>query len=113
MAERLRVGVVGAGLQGQKHLACYAALPQVQIAVVADSDGERAREAADECGAERAYAGFDDMLDDAPLDAVSVVTPDDAHREPCVAAAARGKHLLVEKPLATSMQDGEAIVGAG
>jgi len=109
---KLRVGVIGAGLQGRSHLACYAVLPQVEIAAVADVDRERAREAAAKFGIARWYASYEEMLEDAPLDAVSVVTPDDAHREPCLAAIARGKQVLVEKPLATSVADGEAIVAA-
>lgn len=112
MAGRLRVGVIGVGLQGRSHLACYAALPQVEIAAVADLEADRARDAADQFGVARWYTSYQEMLEDAPLDAVSVVTPDDVHIEPCLAAAARGKHILVEKPLATKVADGEAIVAA-
>jgi len=48
--DRLRVGVIGAGLQGRNHLACYAALPQAEITAVADIDAERAREASGDDG---------------------------------------------------------------
>lgn len=112
MAERLRIGVIGVGLQGQKHLTCYAALPAAQVTAVADTDADRAREVAQRFGIPRWYANHGELLADAPLDAVSVVTPDDAHREACLAAAGRGKHILVEKPLAMTMEDGEAILGA-
>jgi len=112
MVDKLRVGVIGVGLQGRSHLACYAALPQVEIAAVADVDGDRAREVAEKFAIARWYASCEEMLEDAPLDAISVATPDDAHRDPCLAAAAHGKHILVEKPLATTVADGEAIVDA-
>jgi predicted dehydrogenase len=111
-SSKLRVGVIGAGLQGQSHLACYAVMPQVEIAAIADIDADKARAAAQKYAVPRWYESYEKMLDDAPLDAVSVVTPDDLHREPCLAAAAYGKHILVEKPLATTVADGEAIVAA-
>lgn len=107
---RLRIGVIGAGVQGRTHLRCYGALPEVEVTAVADLDAARAASAAAEFGVPRWYGSYEQMLDEAPLDAVSVVTPDDAHVAPCLAAAARGKHLLVEKPLATSVEDGERIV---
>jgi len=52
------------------------------------------------------------MLADRTIEAISVATPDFLHREACVATAEAGKHLLVEKPLATTVEDAEAIVEA-
>jgi predicted dehydrogenase len=51
-------------------------------------------------------------LKDKTIDAVSVATPDFLHKEPCIDAAEAGKHILVEKPLATTVEDAEAIVKA-
>lgn len=109
---KLRVGVVGVGLQGRVHLSCLRALREVEVTATADLDLGRAEAAAAEFGVPRWYASHEEMLAEAPLDAVTVATPDDAHLAPCQAAAAAGKHLLVEKPLATSVAEGEAIVAA-
>ena len=70
-----------------------------------------ARSSAESLGVEL-YDNFNALLDDARPDAIIVATPDFAHREVAVAAAERGVHLLIEKPLATSLADAYAIEDA-
>ena len=59
-----------------------------------------------------AYSDFTELLRRDDLDAVSVCTPDGLHREPCERAFEGGRHVLVEKPIATTVEDAEAIVAA-
>ena len=75
-------------------------------------DEARAREVAERYGAPHVYTDYRDLLARDDIAAVSIATPDFAHREIAVAAAQAGKHMLVEKPLATTVEDAEAIVEA-
>jgi UDP-N-acetylglucosamine 3-dehydrogenase len=109
--ERLRVGVVGAGVMGERHARIYAALPEVELVAVCDVREDAAHRLAAATGA-AAYRDLAAMIAGVRLDAVSVCTPDEAHRAPCEAAARAGLHLLVEKPIATTLGDAGAIVEA-
>ena len=71
-----------------------------------------ASELAERTGAPAHYTDFAELLRRDDLDAVSVCTPDGLHREPCEQALAGGRHVLVEKPIATTVADAEAIVAA-
>jgi predicted dehydrogenase len=107
----LRLAVIGTGLLGTRHARVWHELPDTELVAVCDLDEARAEKVAQEYGA-RAYTDYQKMLDDAQLDAVSVVTPDHLHRAPVVAALAAHLHVLQEKPLATNAQDARAIVDA-
>ncbi len=82
-----------------------------ELVAVADVDLARARALAGEYGA-RAYADFHDMLLRETLDAVIVATPESAHRESVVLAAERGCDVFVEKPLASTLEDADAMIEA-
>src|SRR5690554_2050742 len=105
------VGIVGAGFMGSLHARAVAALPYARVAGVVDVDASRGQELAARVGG-RFYPTLDQMLDDATLDAVIVATPEDQHREPVVRAAGRGLPVMVEKPLSTTAEDGEAMIEA-
>jgi len=107
----IRVGLIGAGFMGRLHAAALKALPEATLAAVADQAEERARALAAEHGA-AAYPDYRAMLERERPEAVIVATSDAAHRDPCVAAAGAGAHILVEKPLATSLADCDAIAAA-
>ncbi len=107
----VRVGLIGAGFMGSGHAGFLAALPEAQLVAVADMDGDRAARLAAPRGA-TAYADYREMLARESLDAVIIATSDAAHRDPCVAAAQAGAHILVEKPLAASLEDCDAIAAA-
>ncbi len=96
---------------GERHARIYASLPDVELVALCDTRVEVARALARDLGAVP-YSEFQDLLARPDLDAVSVCTPDDAHRAPCEAAAAAGRHVLVEKPLAMTVADAEAIIAA-
>ncbi|MGB4138024.1 MAG: Gfo/Idh/MocA family oxidoreductase [Microbacterium sp.] len=106
----LRLGIVGAGLRGQMFGHAVQGMPGVEIVGACDpSDGPRS-------GFARAFGTpeFSDHRDllAAGIDAAIVATPDFAHRTPAVDLASAGVHLLVEKPLATTVADAEDIVQA-
>lgn len=104
--------LIGAGLFGQRHAQAYSRHHAVDFVAVCDLDGARARGIAEQYGARRWYTDIAELLHDPDVHAVSVATPDHAHRAVAVACAEAGKHMLVEKPLATTIEDAEAIVAA-
>jgi len=103
----LRVGVAGVGALGQHHARVYAGLPEARLAAVYDIDGERARAVADRHGA-RVARDLDDLL--AAVDAVSVATPTLHHHELSLRALRAGRHVLVEKPISTSLAEADDLI---
>jgi myo-inositol 2-dehydrogenase / D-chiro-inositol 1-dehydrogenase len=108
--ERLRVALVGAGGIAARHLAEL--LRQDDVEVVAVCDLDRARAAALASEGATLYKGVDELLDREQPDAIWVCTPPLAHREPTLAALTRGVHVYLEKPIARTLGDAEAIVQA-
>lgn len=110
---RMKIGVIGAGAFGARHITAYDRHPEVELVGVLDLDAELAEAAAARCAAPPpVFTSLDEFLAIEGLDAVSVVTPDHLHRDVSIAVANAGKHLLVEKPLATTVDDAKAIVAA-
>lgn len=106
----LRVGVIGCGKIAQiRHLPEYAGNPNVEIAGLYDVNMERARELSKTYGA-KAYESYRQMLAQTDIDAVSVCSSNDSHAEIAMAALKAGKHVLCEKPMATTLQDCENMV---
>jgi predicted dehydrogenase len=102
MPEQLRVGVVGLGIWGRNHAALYTNYHRSELTVVCDQNAERAQAIASKYGCKWTT----DVNEAArQCDAIAIATPDFAHTEPALAAIAAGKHVLIEKPLATSMQE--------
>ena len=110
--EKARLGIVGTGIVGNLHALTYSRLPHAELVAVCDLDEGRAQEVAARYGASAIYTDYQRLLEHPGIDAISVVTPDFAHREVAVACAEAGKHILVEKPLATTVEDAEAILKA-
>jgi predicted dehydrogenase len=110
VGERVHVAVVGYGYWGSKHVRVLSTMPDVAVTVV-DSDERRLEEAAAHYpSVESTATDIDDVLN--RVDAVLVATPPASHVTVAMQALAAGKHVLVEKPLATSVADAEALVAA-
>jgi len=105
-------GLVGAGVFGARHAQAYGRHPSVDFVAVCDLDDERAKTVAAQYGARMHTTQLSDLLTNPEIAAISVATPDNAHRAVAIACAQAGKHVLVEKPLATTVADAEAIVQA-
>lgn len=103
------VGIVGAGIFGRRHAQAYTGHPDARLLAICDIQRDRAEALAAQFGG-AVYTDVALMLRHPGVDAVSVVTPDQSHREVAVAVARAGKHLLVEKPLATTVEDAQAII---
>ena len=108
----LKYGVIGAGTHGENHLKSVSAANNAQLVAIADLNVPRARAMAAKYGAREVFEDYRQLLALDEIDAVSVVLPDHLHRQVCEDAFAAGKHVLVEKPMATSVADAEAILAA-
>ena len=97
----IRIGLVGCGLFGECHARVFQSLPTASVEAVFDVDKGCAQQIASEYEIPRVHDSLEAMCGDAALDAISVVTPEELHLEPVVAALEAGKHVFVEKPLAT------------
>ena len=92
--KQLRMGIIGAGILGTSHATIYSGLQNAKLVAVSDINESRAKDLAGKYGAD-SYSDYEQMLKDKSIDAVAVCTPDFAHRDPTVAAAEAGKHVLV------------------
>ena len=106
---KTRFGVVGAGLWGSFHCKTLNALPNAGLAAVCDLDPKRAAEMKETFGAAKAYTDYRELIADPDVEAVTVATPDFAHGDIVLAAIKAGKHVLSEKPLATTLDEAEKI----
>lgn len=104
---RARVAVVGCGYWGSKHVRVLSSMPEVSVTVV-DKDDARIREARATYPSIRTARWLDQVLDQ--IDAVVVATPPGSHAQVALQALRAGRHALVEKPLATSVEDAQALV---
>jgi predicted dehydrogenase len=105
----IRFGIVGLGNWGRVHADIYSSHPHSALVAVCDFNEKRAVEYGAAYGLRKVYVDYNEMMRDPEIDAVAVVTPDFAHCGPIVAAARMGKHIIVEKPLATTLKDLEEI----
>ena len=106
------IGIIGCGKIAQvRHIPEYADHPQARLAGFYDLNQERARELAEKWGG-KAYSSWEEMLADPGIDAVSICVANNAHAQLSIAAMQAGKHVLCEKPMATTLADCEAMVAA-
>lgn len=109
----VRWGMIGAGTIGREWMAdAIAAQPDGELRGIASSDPERARAFAREKGIAVAYDSVDALLADPEIDAVYISTTNEWHKPQAVAAAAAGKHVLCEKPLALTLAGAQEMEAA-
>jgi UDP-N-acetylglucosamine 3-dehydrogenase len=107
----MRVGLVGAGFMGGVHLNAYAGIPEVEVVGVADARLESAVAGAEIVGA-RSYTSYEELVAAEDVEVVDVCLPTAFHRDLAVRAAGEGMHVILEKPIARTMEDAQQIVDA-
>ena len=105
MSSKLKMAIVGTGIWGENHAKIYQAHPFCEVVAVCDEKKEKAQAVADKMKIPQCYDSYEEMFKQSGCDAVAIVTPDFAHAAIAVKAAEYGKHVLVEKPLATTRED--------
>ncbi len=108
----LRVGIIGAGSLSSRHINAYRKDGRCEVTAIADINPEQLNKTADEFGIEKRYSDYRELLDDADIDAVSVITPTFTHKEICLYAIKKGKHILCEKPPAMNADEVKAVAAA-
>ncbi|MGH3148741.1 MAG: Gfo/Idh/MocA family protein [Rubrobacter sp.] len=107
----MKLGLVGAGFMGGVHLNAYAGIPEVEVVGVADARPENAAAAAALVGA-RPYASYEELVASEEVEVVDVCLPTSFHRDVAVEAAGDGKHVILEKPIARTLNDAAEILEA-
>lgn len=115
--QTLRIGIVGAGIMGRGNALSLSGVPGVEVVACASRSAASAAQLADEIADRgsvrpKVFDDIDDLLASDEVDAVVLTTPDDLHGEMMVKAANAGKHILVEKPLTTSVAEADRAVEA-
>jgi UDP-N-acetylglucosamine 3-dehydrogenase len=105
----IRAAVIGVGSMGWNHARIYNELEGVNLVAVADLDAEVAKRAAHIYGV-RDYTDCQKMLRHEELDIVSIAVPTQTHHETALAALQQGCHILVEKPIASTIEEGQEMV---
>jgi len=108
---KANVAVIGVGNMGKHHARVYSGLDEANLVAVCDTELEKAEEIAKRFGC-GAYADYQKMLENENIDAVSVAVPTKFHSEVALHCIKRGVHVLIEKPLADSIENAQAIIDA-
>jgi len=111
MNERLKTGIIGCGKVAGIHAAAFTAIQRSAFTAVCDNDEKRAQELASKYGV-KAYTNVTEMVSKEKLDVVTVCTPHPVHKAPAVDALNAGANVLIEKPLASSLEDCDVMLSA-
>lgn len=107
--KKFRVGLIGCGGISGAHIPVLTAMENVEITAVADIRPERAQAAAEKTGA-RIMPSWQDLIVSPDVDVVHVLTPHYLHASMAIAALKAGKHVLTEKPMASTLEDAKAMI---
>src|SRR5690349_8200683 len=110
MADKLRCAVIGAGGIGLDHLHSLTTCHRAAAVAIAESNPQRAREASVRHNIPRSYADYHELLEQPDIDAVVVALPNHLHAPVAIEALKARKHVLLEKPMATSVKDAAKII---
>jgi predicted dehydrogenase len=115
MTEQLRVGVLGAGMAGDGHIRAFAQQQDVDVTALWSRTRVRAEILANQLQLSnlRVYDRWQDLIEQAEVDIVSIATPETLRREPFMLALECGCHVLVEKPFSVELVDAQAMTQAG
>ncbi|MEM1098964.1 MAG: Gfo/Idh/MocA family oxidoreductase [Planctomycetota bacterium] len=106
---RLRFGIIGSGRAGLVHARNLATLPRGEVVAACDPIAATREAVAEELELDAVYDNHADLLADTRVDAVVITTPTFLHRETACDAAAAGKHIFLEKPMALTLRECDAI----
>ncbi|HDI75535.1 MAG: hypothetical protein DRJ52_11115 [Thermoprotei archaeon] len=107
---KIKAAVIGVGIQGEEHVKAYKTYPLVDLVAIADINEKRLNQISSKYSIQGKYTDYREMIEREQLDVVSVVTPDFLHFEPVIYALKNDVNVIVEKPLATSIEEAEEMV---
>ena len=110
--DRLRIGVIGLGWFGEIHCDAIHGVANLELAALCTRKPDRLAAMAEKFNVAKTTPDYREMLADPAIDAVSIVTMWDQHTEPAIAALEAGKHVFLEKPMASTVEDCRKIIAA-
>jgi predicted dehydrogenase len=110
--KKVKYGIIGLGWFGEFHGEALASLPNMELHSLCTRTESRLEQLGEKFGVSNLYTDYHEMLADPELEAVSITTMWDQHTEPALAALKAGKHVFLEKPMASTVADSQAIVDA-
>ena len=105
----MKVAVIGVGSMGRNHARVYSELSEAELVAVSDTDPKQAEAVGEKFGA-RAYTDYRELLEKEKPDAVSIAVPTALHEEVGSAALEAGAHVLMEKPIAATLEEGRRLI---
>lgn len=103
--KKVRVAIIGVGSWGECHMQTYLDIPSVEVVAICEQDKERLRQMSQKYNIPNAYTDAAAIWDRHDIDLVSVVTYEKNHLQPVLEALRSGKHVIVEKPISTDLQE--------
>jgi predicted dehydrogenase len=110
MGDKIGIGIIGAGFMGMLHARAFSQF--AQVIAISDPALTTAPRFPAQPEQARLYSDYKEVLEQADVQAVLIATPETLHRQAVEDAAAAGKHILLEKPIATTLEDADAIIDA-
>lgn len=110
-AKTIRAGVIGLGV-GERHVAGYEQIAGCEVTAICDLDAGKLARVGKQCEIGTRVTDWRKIVEDPEIDVVSICSYDDAHAEQAVAAFRNGKHVMIEKPIALSKAEAEAVLRA-
>ena len=110
--DKLRIGIIGLGWFGEIHAETIKGIPNLELTALCTRTEDRLAALGEKFAVKKLYRDYHDMLADPEIDAVSICTMWDQHTEPAIAALQAGKHVFLEKPIASTVEDARKIVEA-
>lgn len=111
MADKMKVGVIGAGYWGKKHVDEFSKSSVAELAAVSDLSEQNLEFCRSKYNVKQAYSDYKELLANPDIEAVSVCTHNEMHYEVAKAAMLSGKHVLVEKPLTNDVETSKELIG--
>lgn len=105
----LKLGLIGCGRIAKNHLESIAAIPDASLIAVSDTDSQALKAASERYNCQ-GYQNYHDMLANPEIDVVNICTPSGLHARMAIDAMSAGKHVIVEKPMAMSLAEADAMI---
>jgi UDP-N-acetylglucosamine 3-dehydrogenase len=106
----LRVGVIGLGWFGEVHCDAIIGIPELTLSALSTRNAERLKDLATKYKVLKAKTDFMDVINDPNIDVIVVTTAWDKHKDAAIAALKAGKHVFLEKPITSTLSDGEELI---